>query len=290
MVSKWYQDFKTMTYSKRQLESTFKTGKAKIGDCILEKYRTSIRLRFIIPQSYFTSKLSSNQRSQTITIGNYTIDVWKIAIEKCLEITSDIANNTFDLTLIKYDEKRKIIPEILPENNINDIRYHWERYKQHKLKENEIFGNNRKKGQGVAQNTIKTNWKDTDLYLSNLPEELYLIANAQQFLHYLRTKYTDYTIRIPLAYLCSALNLSIKFGDYSGINPYSRLKQQLILNKSDNNDYYFSTSEMEIIINAFTENRFRELQQSQNYSHHYTDLIKFRFLTGLRISESIALT
>ncbi len=141
--------------SKSFISHSFQSSKTKIGICSLEKYRNSIRIRFVIPQNYYHIKLSSNQRSKTITIGRYLIEIWKIAIEKCLEITSDIANNTFDVTLIKYDSTRKILSEILPENNKNDIRYHWSKYKQHKLKENEIFGNNRKKGQGVAQSTIK---------------------------------------------------------------------------------------------------------------------------------------
>ncbi len=55
------------------ISQSFHLGKTKIGICSLEKFRNSIRIRFVIPQNYYDIKLSSNQRSKTITLGNYTM-------------------------------------------------------------------------------------------------------------------------------------------------------------------------------------------------------------------------
>ncbi len=59
--------------SKSFIAHSFQVGKTKIGVCSLEKFCNFIRIRFVIPQNYYDIKLSSNQSSKTITLGNYTI-------------------------------------------------------------------------------------------------------------------------------------------------------------------------------------------------------------------------
>lgn len=194
----------------------------------------------------------------------------------CKDIESDYYRGNFDGTLVKYGLAKENTPKLtevitlLSEPNLQEI---WESYKALKP--------------DPPKSTYNNRWIPVDRWLSECPSECLQISNADKFLAWLRSKYSDGYIHTPLSTIRTAVNLSIKLGKLKGNNPFSTLLS--ILEIDSRSIQIYSKVEAKIILEAFKDGRF-DKDKSVYSSAYYAGYIEFRVRTGCRPSEAIALT
>jgi integrase len=238
--------------------SSFKLSGCKVT---VVNINGSIALRYTI-----------NSKRQTLYIGlSYTDNNLNIAIAKAWEVHNDIIFNRYDGNNDKY--------------KIGFIRKKNQKFSQElTLKEAWEFYKNVKSD--IANSTKIKKW----FVLEKLPQDyLELPINKINILvDFLLNKYSKTTVDTTLRILSSAINLSIDYGKYEGKNLLPKIIESLNV-KKQKVIKSFSDSEISAILNAFKNDTY--LNPKSRYKHSfYYNFVLFRFLTGCRPSEAIALT
>jgi integrase len=210
-----------------------------------------------------------------------TLEGLEATLAICKDIEADYYRGNFDSTLVKYGLAKPNAPKLtevrhLPinDNSEPNLLEIWESYKA--LKPN------------TPNSTKQCQWKKIDKWLAECPNECLLLSNADNLLAWLRSKYTDGSLAGGFRLIKAAVNLAIKLGKPVKSNPYIPVYELLNTDKKKQIKA-FSKAEIKIIIQAFKDARF-DSSHSAYSSSYYAPLVEFRFLTGCRPSEAIALT
>ncbi|MBD2148357.1 tyrosine-type recombinase/integrase [Sphaerospermopsis sp. FACHB-1194] len=229
-------------------------------------------------------RLRLRARSREINFEKHTYPLTKQGLKATIkiaqEIETDFFRGCFDTTLVKYGLAKPNAPKLtqittLPINNEPDLKEIWENYKA--IKTN-----------SVAPRTKETYWTTIDSWLDNCPKKCLILSNADKLLAWLRTKHKDGGIKYPLRTLSAAVNLAIKLNKLKSANPLPALEETLKTTPKKKIQAY-SKEEIKTIIETFKSGRF-DKESSNVSSAYYAGLVEFRFLTGCRPSECIALT
>ncbi|MGE5656755.1 MAG: tyrosine-type recombinase/integrase [Actinomycetota bacterium] len=140
----------------------------------------------------------------------------------------------------------------------------------------------------APESTKKSQWKHIDKYIDQAPSDYLSLDNADKFFSWLKEKEADGSIAPRLRIVRAAVNLAIDMDKINRVNPFTKLYKLLDTTKKKQ-IRAFSKKEIKIIINAFKSGRF-DPDKSAYSSAYYAPLVEFRFLTGCRPSEAIALT
>jgi len=134
-------------------------------------------------------------------------------------------------------------------------------------------------------------------WLHRTPNDLLLLENADLWLSYLRYEiphknskgfgYSDKTIGKGWKILIAGVNLACSLNKIS-FNPLSPLYKTLNTKVSKDIRGY-NPEQIQAIIKAFRDNIYCPKHSPANHSY-YADFVEFRFLTGCRPSEAVALT
>lgn len=197
-----------------------------------------------------------------------------VAVAQMIE--ADIYRNQFDPTLDKYGLCRvKVVelPQVVEEVKEYTIASAWADYK-------------RLKAATVAPSTQSKKWKYIDKFVDATPPELLPIPRAIDFLHNLRERYSDGTISNVISALQAAVSLAIDLDRYQGKNPYPKAKKHFALQGKV--IHAFTVEDVKVILEAFTSDERGKggAFYSPSYFYHF---VMFRFLTGCRPSEAVAL-
>jgi len=260
-----------MVYNSNQskLEKKLVEAKLKLDFIKLEVCNNRLRLRCRKQGFNFTKYVAP-----------YTLEGIESALSLAKEIESDIYRRVFDPTLIKYGLAKETTPKLteithLPVNLEPTLKEIWEIYKT-------------SKSGSVAPRTKEAQWNAIDSFFLWLPPECLVLVNADKLLAKLRTKYSDGSLKPKLITLNAAVNLSIKLGKPIKQNTISPLLELLVLPPKKEIQAY-SSKEIAVILAAFYNGRF-DSSSSVISSSYYAGFVEFRFLTGCRPSEAIALT
>lgn len=195
----------------------------------------------------------------------------QIAIAKATEIHNDIyLYQKYDETKEKYQLKPKLIKHDFGQKEIT-IREIWEFYKELKKEE-------------IAINTQKNNWSKIDKTL----DDKLTVDQIQNYVILLLNKYAKTTVKRILQDLSASIGLSISFGKYRGDNPILKIIESLGVNKKKTIKS-FTKDEVITILDAFKNDKYLPEKALYNYSYYY-NFVAFRFLTGTRPSEAIAVS
>jgi len=213
-------------------------------------------------------------------VAPYTLEGIESALNLAKEIESDIYRRVFDPSLVKYGLAKETTPKLteithLPVNLEPTLKEIWETYKL-------------AKANSVAPRTREADWTPIDNWFIWLPKECLILANADKLLAKLRTKHSDGSLKTRLRTLSAAVNLSIKLGKPIRQNTIAALLELLVLPPKKEIRSY-SSKEIATILKAFYDGRF-DKDSSVVSSSYYAGFVEFRFLTGCRPSEAIALT
>lgn len=225
-------------------------------------------------------RLRLRARSRAISFEKYTYPLTnqglKATIQIAREIETDFFRGCFDTSLVKYGLAKASDPKLTEvvaikssEPNVKEL---WESYKNLK---------------SDTPNSTKSIWKNIDRWISECPPECLLLSKADKLLTWLRGKYTDGSLSSGFRLLKAAVNLAVKLGKVTN-NPYVPI-YELLDTKKKKQIKAFSKAEIKIIIQAFRDARF-DSSHSAYPTSYYANLVEFRFLTGCRPSEAIALT
>lgn len=225
-------------------------------------------------------RLRLRARSREISFEKYTYPLTKQGLKATIkiaqEIETDFFRGCFDQSLVKYGLAKETDPKLTEVRNLKtsepNLKELWESYKNIKPD---------------APNSTKSIWKNVDRWLAECPKECLLLSNADKLLTWLRSKYTDGSLNSGFRLLKAAVNLAVKLGKIPN-NPYIPI-YELLDKKKKKQIKAFTKSEIKIIIQAFRDARFDSSHSAYSTSY-YANLVEFRFLTGCRPSEAIALT
>lgn len=227
----------------------------------IENNNGTIRLRY----TYKNKRQSINY-----PLNYFDIRSHQIAKAKATEIHNDIyLYNNYDETKNKYKlETQKKLTPIKPEFKEPTLKEIWEYYKQ--------FNNN-------ASKSSKELWRFLDKTINDFYiSECHLYLDT--IIHYAKS-----TLKRCLSDLSAAINLYSKHKQYIINNPFPEIIKSLEV-KKNKKIKSFSKEEVKHILYAFKNNiHFPQNVHNSSYSYYYY-LIAFRFLTGCRPSEAIALT
>ena len=259
-----------MVYNSNQskLEKKLTEAKLKLDFLKLEVCNNRLRLRCRKQGTDFTKYVAP-----------YTIEGIESALSIAKVIESDIYRRVFDSSLVKYGLAKETTPKLtevvnLPVNLEPTLKEIWDTYKL-------------AKASSVAPRTKEVNWYPIDNWFIWLPKECQILANADKLLQTLRGKYKDTTLKPLLVTLSAAVNLSIRLGKPIKSNTIAALLELLVTPKKEIQAY--SSKEIAVILAAFYKGRF-DKDSSVVSSSYYAGFVEFRFLTGCRPSEAIALT
>ncbi|MDH6058852.1 hypothetical protein NWP17_00025, partial [Chrysosporum bergii ANA360D] len=251
----------------------------------LEKKLTDAKLKLsIVKLDVNNNRVRLRCRQTGITfskhVAPYTLEGIESALSIAKEIESDIYRRVFDPTLVKYGLAKASDPKLteivnLPVNLEPTLKEIWDIYKA-------------AKASSVAPRTKEVKWYPIDNWFVWLPSECLILTNADKLLSKLRTKYSDGTLKPLLVTLNAAVNLSIKLGKPIKSNTIAGLLELLVLPPKKEIKSY-SSKEIATILKAFYDGRF-DKDSSVVSSTYYAGFVEFRFLTGCRPSEAIALT
>lgn len=260
-----------MVYNSNQskLEKKLVEAKLKLSIVKLDVNNNRVRLRCRQTGITFSKHVAP-----------YTLEGIDSALSIAKEIESDIYRRVFDPTLVKYGLAKETTPKLteivnLPLNLEPNLKEIWDTYKA-------------AKANSVAPITKETDWAAIDNCFVWLPSECLILTNADKLLAALRRKYSDGSLRTKLRTLNAAVNLSIKLGKPIKQNTIAGLLDLLVLPPKKEIRAY-SSKEITVILQAFYDGRF-DKDSSVVSSAYYAGFVAFRFLTGCRPSEAIALT
>jgi integrase len=123
-----------------------------------------------------------------------------------------------------------------------------------------------------------TIWRYVDRLLEECDTKLLSLSDAANFVSWCRSKYSSSTLKRFFRTINAAVNLCIRLRKIEEDNPYAVILREIEV-RPKKKITAFSKPEIFAIIEAFKEK-----------APHYAPLIQFRFLTGCRPSEAIALT
>lgn len=239
-----------------------------------------------------------NSKRYLVNIGlSWTSENLKIAEDKALQITQDILFNRFDGNLDQYkvgynpqlvliSNKSNLI--ILPNENKFEpnLKELWEFYKQAKIND-------------VSIATKRNKWRLCDKIISLCQEDIKMLEldYFYDLISYLLTDdvnsgkgYSKGYLLTAVEVFSTAINFCNAVGKYQGIRNVARqlLRSRILDNNIKKTIKVFTKDDVKIILNAFKTNQFWD--SKQHLPEYYTFLVEFRFLTGCRPSEAIALT
>lgn len=244
----------------------------------------SVRLRFTYQGIRHNINLGISYDSQDLGL----------AIATAYKIDYDIKHNSFvnkdDYKIKKCKATPKIVTEVISEkvaevvfeNALWNLRSILRFYSQHNPNpDSEVL-------------RLRNNLFD---WFDRTPQELLLLNNADKWLQFLRYDiahksshklgFSDKTIATSLRILKASINFAMSLGKINS-NPFVALYKTLDI-KNTKDILGYSPEQIEAIISAFREDTYSH--KCSGYKHsYYADLIEFRFLTGCRPSEVVALT
>ncbi|NJM00754.1 MAG: tyrosine-type recombinase/integrase [Synechococcaceae cyanobacterium SM2_3_2] len=245
----------------------------KIGKVTIEKYRgTTIRVRW-----YSRAK----GRAEYITIGEDSASTLRAARKVAEDIDHAIKSNRLDDYLIGYKSQGveasriRIVSddELIPKPQI-DLLDLWDQWVEHKKR-----SVNEKGGKGLKANTQRE-YETHRRILVKLDKDL--CWEPVRFTTKLIDVTTQDQARRIIMYLSSACEWGISLQLCSD-NPFKLMKAHFKRAKPKDNDKganSFTQDEKDQVIQAFRTNR---------YYSHYTNLVRFWFMTGCRPSEGLSL-
>jgi integrase len=262
---------------------------SKLSLVTIDLNRNSLRLNWTIPKL---------KRYQKIA-GKATLDNLQQVFLKAQQIELDIKQGIFDPTLNKYGlGKNKptlaivhnnVIP--LPNENfkLTDIKKLWDWYKSIQNKT-------------VAESTKTRDWAYVNRYLSYLPNQALEVTNSDLLVTYLRSSkcnkgkgYADTTIHLLLKHLSACFNLAVSMGKLpKTITNTSAIwldESKGLLNLPEQKKVQvYNAEQINLILQAFANNTYLKKSTRKDFKDsYYTNFVLFRFLTGLRPSECVAL-
>lgn len=232
-----------------------KPPKAPKGTVGVEKFRGKLRLR--LPRQIFGGK------QKYISTGlEDTPENWKRVQSKAWAIEEDIAMGNFDPSLAKYHLQSHFKLVVPP--NLNEL---WQKYTKYKSTQ-------------VEETTLRLNFQRVTSHINKLPTQL--LNDSTKIRDYLVSNNSSYTAKRILTQINACCNWAVKSGLIE-VNPFKGMAQEIQTPKNSSNGVDidpFTAEERDIIINAF--------RQHPIY-HHYTNFVRFLFMTGCRTSEAVAL-
>lgn len=218
-----------------------------------------------------------------------------LAISTAYRIDYDIKHNSFvnkdDYKIKKCKATEKIVTEVISEKVTKAVsdKAQWD------LKDILQFYSQHNPNPDSEVLRLRNNLFD---WFDRTPQELLLLNNADKWLQFLRCDivhkgtnhkkgFSDKTIATSLRILKASINFAMSLGKIES-NPFVALYRTLDI-KNTKDILGYSPEQIQAIIQAFREDTYTH--KCSGYKHsYYTDLIEFRFLTGCRPSEVVALT
>ncbi|MGI0480230.1 tyrosine-type recombinase/integrase [Geminocystis sp. CENA526] len=195
----------------------------------------------------------------------------QIAIAKATEIHNDIyLYQKYDETKEKYQLKSKVVKHDFGLKEIT-LREIWEFYKDFKKDD-------------IAVTTQKNNWSKIDKTL----DENLTVDQIANYVILLLNKYAKSTVKRLLQDISASIGIAISFGKFKGDNNVIKIIESLGVNKKKTIKS-FSKDEVTVILDAFKNDKYLLDKGLLNYQYYY-NFVAFRFLTGTRPSEAIAVT
>ncbi|MBD2771667.1 tyrosine-type recombinase/integrase [Iningainema tapete] len=236
--------------------------KASKGSVGVESFQGRLRLR--LPRQLYEGK----QKYLTLRMAD-TLENWKLAEVKAKQIEKDITYEQFDYTLARYKSQSHLTlikPTLKSqeESTLNDL---WDIYTVYKAKT-------------LSVTTINKDFKKTKNHIASLPTQK--LSDAVIIRNFLLNKLTPNAAKRVLTQLKACCDWAIDSKLITD-NPFVDMAQKVTAAVKDEEDTIntFNRIEEEQIIAAFRQNR---------YYSHYTNYVKFLFMTGCRTSEAIGLT
>jgi integrase len=231
----------------------------------IEEFRGKIRLR--LPRQMFGGKQKWISTGLPATPEN-----WKTAQLKAFEIEQDISTENFDLTLAKYKLRSHLTLVKAGENQQQELTLDelWERYTNYK-------------STMIESTTIKTTYKRTKNLIPFLPSQN--LKEAVVIRDWLLANKSPYTAKYVLTHLSGCCEWAVE-SNLSSSNPFAKMAQTIKERDTRETDEDgddidpFTAQERDAIIEAFENSR---------YYKHYTNFVRFLFMTGCRTGEAIAL-
>lgn len=140
----------------------------------------------------------------------------------------------------------------------------------------------------ISKATKIKKWRLAEKWITNCPVDYLSLDNADKFFNWLKSQHKNATVVEGIRTFRAAVNLAIEMDKINRTNPFTKLYELLDTAKKKEIKA-FSKKEIKVIINAFKNGRF-DADKSAYSSAYYAPLVEFRFLTGCRPSEAIALT
>jgi len=233
------------------------------GTVGIEEFQGKIRLR--LPRHIFGGK----QKWISTGLQN-TPENWKTAQSQAWEIEQDINSGNFDPTLAKYKPRTHLTlvkPVEKPPQNLT-LDELWERYTEYK-------------SQVIESTTIKTTYKRTKNLIPLFPSQN--LKDAVAIRDWLLDNKSLYTAKYVLTHLSGCCEWAVE-SNLIASNPFAKMAQHIKESRTQESDGEeidpFTAQERDAIIEAFENNR---------YYKHYTNFVRFLFMTGCRTGEAIAL-
>jgi integrase len=226
------------------------------GTVSVEEFRGKLRLKF---------RVSSKRYCLSLGLSD-TLENRQIATAKAQALELEIISGQFDPSLANYQAGNcltviETIAKTQPQ--LNEL---WEQYVNFKSSQ-------------VEETTLRLNFNRVKSHISKLPTHNLEDANAIK--DYLLANNSPYTVKRIL----TQINACCKWATQSKLisyNPFEGLAAEIKVNQesSEGDIDPFTSEERDIIIQAFSEH--------PTY-HHYTNFVKFLFMTGCRTSEAVGL-
>ncbi|MBD2196593.1 MULTISPECIES: tyrosine-type recombinase/integrase [Calothrix] len=225
------------------------------GVVAVEEYQTRLRLRW----SY-----AGKRYCLYLGLPNTKLN-WKAAQQKATQIELDIASGNFDATLSKYKPpSQKVIPEI-KDIRIIDL---FERFREYKSKS--LYDRSKEK-YNIALKNLR------DFFGTKLTSSI-KVTDVEKFTEVLSQKLSPITLKERLSIIRACWQWGIKQGLVKD-NPWLDLPNRIKVPPKPL-PRPFTKEEITAILNAFEKHR--------NYKF-YLAFVKFRFMTGTRVSEATGL-
>lgn len=228
----------------------------------IENNNSTVRLRFTY---------QGKRESINYPLNYFDPQNQQIAIAKATEIHNDIyLYQKYDETKEKYQLKSKVVKHDFGLKEIT-LREIWEFYKD--LKKDDI-----------AVTTQKNNWSKIDKTL----DEFLTVDQIANYVILLLNKYAKSTVKRLLQDISASIGIAISFGKFKGDNNVIKIIESLGVNKKKTIKS-FSKEEVIVILDTFKGDKYLLEKGLLNYQYYY-NFVAFRFLTGTRPSETIAVT
>ena len=229
----------------------------------IEEFRGKLRLR--LPRQVFEGK------QKWISTGwENTPDNWQKAQIKAWEIEADISTGNFDITLSKYKRKShlSLVQPVDKPQTIPTVAELWEMYTDYK-------------SNVIEATTIKATYKRIKNMIAAFPKGN--LEDAVAIRDWLLDNKSTYTTKFAIVHLSGCCQWAVEC-NIIGKNPFAGMAKHIEAIRSIDEEEKeidpFTVAERDAIIEAFENHR---------YYKHYTNFVRFLFLTGCRTGEAIAL-